>query len=80
MEKELENSYGKISLSEWIDKKKLIEKFNQYLEIDGETLREDWQIYFNELGHLVIDYGCSCDVCGFNYHFVEQKDIMEKYK
>jgi len=76
MRNELKDKYDKLDLYHWLIEKKHFEKFKESFG-DNETLRENWEIYFNEVGLLVIHYYCDCDVCGFHYSFKEEKDIME---
>jgi len=68
----LKENYGKISQDEWIKQIRLYE-----LKTQGEDpydMREDWEIYW-KMGKLNFRYSCSCEKCGFQISFTDEKEI-----
>jgi len=70
METLAKEKYGKISLTEYEKlKMDLNEKRSTITNDSGnETLREDYETYSDGY-NLHINYGCSCEVCGFTFTF-----------
>jgi len=72
---DIENSYGKVSMDEFLLRKEAYEKFkNSEL---GDNLREDWEIYINDSGKLFIKYSCYCNRCAFLFRFDHEVNVLE---
>lgn len=77
LEKELTESYGKVSLHEYmaiLDRK-------QAVESGDHTLREDYYFSLDEYtGELHISYSAQCTHCGFSYKLSEYRNILDEKK
>jgi hypothetical protein len=69
---ELSEKYGKIPSEEYIA---IIERSKTMEETVNCTLREDYQIATDETGEFTIYYGCSCEVCKFNFKYEYKKQL-----
>lgn len=64
--------YGKIPLADYV---KLVEQENKKGTFDKQTLREDWEIYWDKNANLHIGYSCACESCGFSMSIDEIKPM-----
>lgn len=64
-------SYGKIPVEEYDD---MVKKASESIELE-ETLREDYEFYLED-DNLNIDYGCSCNKCGFSYSYKKDVNVL----
>jgi hypothetical protein len=67
----LNEAYGKVSASEWLELKKELE-ITEPLE---PSLREDWEITLTG-DKLEIDYLCHCKVCGMSDRFTHEEILV----
>lgn len=72
MKKQVDDAYGKVSSDEYL---KLLKKASEPIKQEY-TLREDYEIYTNEYGKFCVSYGCSCNVCGFEYDYEYTENIF----
>lgn len=63
--RKVEESYGKISASEWLEAK---EKLDTPTRLE-QTLREDYEIGISEDGGFYVRYEGHCRVCDFHYEY-----------
>jgi len=67
--------YGKIPLSDYEVRMK------DAHEVDAkareETLREDYEFYYEEPFMLTVSYGCSCKDCGFSWSMNQKFDTRK---
>ena len=70
------NAYGKVSAEEYLS---MLEASK--MEPSKEpTLREDYEIETDELGEFHVNYGCSCDRCGFHFEFKYEEQLKIERK
>ncbi len=74
--KKLVDGYGKISREDY---EKLLDQEISVSEL-RETLREDYELWVNEDGLFYVSYGCSCNVCGFEFNFAYEENVLEEEK
>lgn len=60
-QKDIAAAYGKVSMAIYTDMQ------NKSLPKLRETLGEDYEIYMEDTGLLIIKYLCHCDRCGFEF-------------
>lgn len=76
IEKEISESYGKVSEAEYV---KLVKKRKTApVDNNGPSLREDHDIGINKHGVLVISYSGSCNRCGFAYNYKHSELVFDK--
>jgi hypothetical protein len=63
--------YGKASEDEY-----LVYFLSEKSKGTKETLREDYEIYTDDDGEFSVGYDCSCDECGFSYHFQYKASVL----
>jgi hypothetical protein len=64
--------YGKIPVAEFDERRAQIPVIDRE---DFRTFREDYEIYGAETGTVKVSYGGSCEVCGLELSFTEEKPI-----
>ena len=64
-------SYGQVSPEEYAA---LLEQAQVPTKL-GETLREDYEIGIRKDGTFFVSYGASCEICGFDFQFDEQRQV-----
>lgn len=67
IKKEEKVVYGDVTEKEYLASIKNHEK------VISETLREDYEVYFDNDGNFIIYYGCSCEVCEFKFNYNYKK-------
>lgn len=67
-----ESKYGKISS----DKYRALIKEAERPIILKETLREDYEMHTDHDGLFYVNYGCRCDVCGFQHKFDHKEQLF----
>ncbi len=72
LEEAAAKAYGKVPPEEY---KKLVDESRSVRKIEP-SLREDWEIY-SEDWKLVIHYGCSCEVCGYEFSYNKKIDMPD---
>jgi len=65
-EKKVADLYGKVDADKYIKAVHALDDMRDTTE-DDCTLREGCYIAMQSSGELVINYSCSCDVCGFRF-------------
>jgi hypothetical protein len=68
-QKRLEDNYGKISQTEFVEEEEKLRLLEDILE--KPTLREDYEIGVNSIGEFSVTYSASCQApdCGFEYRY-----------
>ncbi len=64
-------SYGQVSPEEYVA---LLEQAQAPMNL-GTTLREDYEIGIRKNGEFFVSYGASCEICGFDFQFDEQRQV-----
>ena len=75
LERELSDSYGKISVGEFNELQARREQALAELENSSEDLREDYEFYMDKDGNFSADYHAKCDNCGFEFEFHHKEKI-----
>ena len=74
LNKELEESYGKIPYDEWYQKKQEIQP-----GLESETLAMWYELYIQG-NYLVIDVGLACRECNFGFKFKHKEPLLKENK
>ena len=69
-----ETQYGKVSSEKYLE---LLKKAGEatIVRAAAQTLREDYEMGITSDGMFFIDYGCSCDKCGFSHSFNHKEQL-----
>lgn len=70
--KQAKEAYGKVNEVEYLAIKNRAENRSK---ITAENLREDYGIGMGTDGSFVVEYRCSCDVCGFTFNYEYEKKV-----
>lgn len=71
LQKQVQESYGKIPVEEYDSVRVEVEK-DISLE---ETLREDYQFYMGDDGNFSASYRAHCNICDFLHEFEHTKQL-----
>jgi hypothetical protein len=71
----IKNLYGKVSAEEYNLKVRAIEAEAE--TPINDTLREDYVICINSDGEFHVNYGGSCEVCGFHFHYQHEEKVLK---
>lgn len=70
-------AYGKVTIGEFeqlrAERTKMAQKFSSVRA--SNTLREDYEVYTDEVGVFVVSYSASCGECGFDFDFDHSKQL-----
>lgn len=87
LQAELTGQYGKLPLSQWEEKRRIIEDLKTRQNNMPLTMREDWEVSMEgsmgKLGfpEVHFTYSCSCQKCKTQskiYRFFREKDMKEE--
>ncbi len=71
---QVEKQYGKVSSEKYLELLKKAEE-PTIVRAGVETLREDYEMGITSDGRFFVNYGCSCDKCGFSHKFKHEIDL-----
>ena len=69
-----EKSYGKVSPEEY---DRLLAAANDETELE-DTLREDYELGVDDIGHFYVSYRASCEQCDFAFTFKHDQVVTLK--
>lgn len=72
----LNKSYWNISSEDFI--RISVNHANFMLKELPEELREDYEIGCTAEGMFYVDYGCSCQKCGFSYSYKKEIAVLDE--
>ena len=68
------DAYGKVPLTEY---EQLQAEANRPLDLQAETLREDYELGINNVGVFYVSYAASCANCPFQHRFIFTEPTLE---
>lgn len=74
LKRHTEKQYGKVSSEKYRRLLKIAEE-PTILRAGVETLREDYEMRTTSEGMFFVNYGCSCDKCGFSHSFNHKEQL-----